>query len=294
MEPWLRPLHDAGGMRAVDRWAIDEQGVPEADLIEAAGGALADVVADLAPQGPVRVLCGKGNNGADGSVAARRLASMGFDVDLVDVFGSEVPDDLDAWLEGSAVVVDAIFGTGFEGTPREPTIAPIEAANRCGAPIVACDIASGVDASTGEVEGVAVEASTTVAFHAAKIGHRVAPGKSSHRRGWSSSRSGSRRGRRSSRRPVRSMPPCSPSRPTGVRRRPSSAPGRWRSPVARAASPGRSGCRRWRRSEREPATPRSPCRPTSSRSSRSPSPRSCRSAARAATAAWHRARQGRC
>jgi len=103
---------------------------------------------------------------------------MGFEVDALEMFSGEQPRDLDSWLAGSGLVVDAIFGTGFEGAPREPAIRPIEAANRCGAPIVACDIASGVDASTGEVEGVAIEASTTVAFHGAKIGHRVAPGKS--------------------------------------------------------------------------------------------------------------------
>ena len=173
----MRPLFDAGEMRAVDRWAIDELGVPEADLIETAGTALADAVAELAPQGPIRILCGKGNNGADGMVAARRLEGTGFEVEALEIFGDALPSDLDAWLAGSAVVVDAIFGTGFEGVPREPAAAAIEAANRCGATIVACDIASGVDASSGEVEGVAIEASTTVSFHAAKVGQRVAPGK---------------------------------------------------------------------------------------------------------------------
>jgi NAD(P)H-hydrate epimerase len=173
----MRPLFDAEEMRATDRWAIDEQGIPEAELMEAAGTALAEAVAGLAPQGPVRILCGKGNNGGDGLVAARHLEGMGFEVEALEIFGGAVPGDLDAWLAGSGAVVDAIFGTGFEGAPREPAIAPIEAANRCGAPIVACDIASGVDASSGEVEGPAIEASTTVTFHAAKIGHRVAPGK---------------------------------------------------------------------------------------------------------------------
>ena len=57
-------------------------------------------------------------------------------------------------------MVDAIFGTGFSGSPREPAAAAIDAIDRCGAPVVACDIASGVDASSGEVEGVAVEADT--------------------------------------------------------------------------------------------------------------------------------------
>ena len=74
-------------------------------------------------------------------------------------------------------MVDAIFGTGFKGAAREPAAGAIEAINRCGAPVIACDIASGVDASSGEVEGVAVEADLTISFHAAKLGHRIAPGK---------------------------------------------------------------------------------------------------------------------
>jgi NAD(P)H-hydrate epimerase len=177
MELWLSPLYDAETMRAVDRWAIEEQGIAEAELIEAAGTALAEAVAGLAPDGPVRIVCGKGNNGGDGLVAARHLTGMGFGVDVLEIFSGDLPSDLDAWLEGSGAVVDAIFGTGFAGAPREPTLAAIEAINRCGAPVVACDIASGVDASTGEIAGVAVEADVTVSFHAAKVGHRIAPGK---------------------------------------------------------------------------------------------------------------------
>jgi ADP-dependent NAD(P)H-hydrate dehydratase / NAD(P)H-hydrate epimerase len=177
MEPWLDPLYDADGIRAVDRWAIEEQGVPGEELMEAAGTALAEAVAELAPQGPVRIVCGKGNNGGDGLVAARLLGSMGHEVETLELFSGKLPADLDAWLAGSGTVVDAIFGTGFAGAPRTPAAAAIEAINRCGAPVVACDIASGVDASTGEVEGLAVEADLTVSFHAAKVGHRVAPGK---------------------------------------------------------------------------------------------------------------------
>src|SRR5262249_32622706 len=79
--------------------------------------------------------------------------------------------------EGSGVVVDAIFGTGFSGAPRGPADAAIEAINACRAPVVAADIPSGIDASTGEAEGVAVEAAITVSFHAAKLGHWIAPGK---------------------------------------------------------------------------------------------------------------------
>jgi ADP-dependent NAD(P)H-hydrate dehydratase / NAD(P)H-hydrate epimerase len=177
MEPWLSPLYDAAGIRAVDSWAIEQQGIPSAQLMESAGAALAAAVAELAPQGPVRIVCGKGNNGGDGEVAARHLRTTGFEVAVARLWSDDVPADLDAWLAGSGAVVDAIFGTGFAAAPREPALAAIEAINRCGAPVVACDIASGVDASSGEVEGAAVEADLTVSFHAAKLGHRIAPGK---------------------------------------------------------------------------------------------------------------------
>lgn len=178
MESWLDPLYDAEGIRAVDRWAMEEQGIPSSELMEAAGTALAEAVAELAPQGPVRIVCGKGNNGGDGQVAARHLSEMGFAVEAVLLWSEhELPGDFDAWLADSGAVVDAIFGTGFSGAAREPAVAAIEAINRCGAPVVACDIASGVDASSGEVEGVAVEADLTVSFHAAKLGHFIAPGK---------------------------------------------------------------------------------------------------------------------
>jgi NAD(P)H-hydrate epimerase len=194
MEAWLKPLFDAEGMRAIDRWAIEERGVPSLELMEAAGRAVAEAVAELAPAGPVRVVCGKGNNGGDGFVAARLLREMGFEVEVLllwpgeelrgdagvnlERFGGElVEGDLAARLAGSGAVVDAIFGTGFEGVPREPAASAIAAINGCGAPVVACDIASGVDASSGEVEGEAVEADVTISFHAAKLGQRVAPGK---------------------------------------------------------------------------------------------------------------------
>jgi ADP-dependent NAD(P)H-hydrate dehydratase / NAD(P)H-hydrate epimerase len=194
MESWLKPLYDADGMRAVDRWAIEERGVSSLELMEAAGRAVAEVVAELAPAGPVRVVCGKGNNGGDGFVAARLLRGMGFEVEALllwpgeemrgdakvnfERFGGELLEgDPTARLAGSGAIVDAIFGTGFEGAPREPAAGAIRAINSVGAPVVACDIASGVDASTGEVVGEAVEADVTVSFHASKLGQRVAPGK---------------------------------------------------------------------------------------------------------------------
>ncbi len=194
MESWLKPLFDAEGMRATDAWAIEERDVPSLELMEAAGRAVAEAVAGLSPQGPVRVVCGKGNNAGDGFVAARILAEMGFEVEALllwpaeelsgdaaanhERFGGDlVGECLADRLRGSGAVVDAIFGTGFSGAPRQPAAAAIEAINGCGAPVVACDIVSGVDASSGEIEGVAVQADLTVSFHAAKLGHRIAPGK---------------------------------------------------------------------------------------------------------------------
>ncbi len=198
MEPWLDPLLDADAMRAVDSWAIDERGVPSLELMEAAGAAVAAAVEELRPEGPVRVVCGKGNNGGDGLVAARLLAATGFDAEVLLLWpadelsddakpptssgsrgpsASSAPGETSAALDGSGAIVDAIFGTGFSGAPREPAAAAIEAINAAAAPVVAADIASGVDAATGEVEGAATEATVTVTFHAAKIGHQVAPGK---------------------------------------------------------------------------------------------------------------------
>ncbi len=197
MERWLEPLYDAEAMRAVDSWAIEGAGVPSLELMETAGRALAEVAERHATGGPVRVVCGKGNNGGDGLVAARHLAGAGHEVEVLllwpaaelspdatanlDRFDGEVRElavgEAEAALAGSGVVIDAIFGTGFSGAPRDPAAAAIAAVNECGAPVVAADIASGVDASTGEVEGAAIGAAATVSFHAAKLGHWIAPGK---------------------------------------------------------------------------------------------------------------------
>jgi NAD(P)H-hydrate epimerase len=194
MDAWLSPLYDADGMRALDRWAIEEMGVPSLELMEAAGRAVAEAVGELALDGPVRVICGKGNNAGDGLVAARYLSEAGFEVEALLLWPAEelsrdaaanlerfaaehVDGDLGPRLADSGAIVDAIFGTGFAAAPREPATAAIAAIDACGAPVIACDIASGVDASSGEVAAAAVEADFTVSFHAAKVGHLVAPGK---------------------------------------------------------------------------------------------------------------------
>ncbi|MGZ8666777.1 MAG: NAD(P)H-hydrate epimerase, partial [Solirubrobacterales bacterium] len=144
MKPWLHPLYDADAMREVDRWAIEDRGVPSLELMESAGGAVASAVTELSPQGPVRVVYGKGNNGGDGLVAARLLAATGFEVEVLLLWPSGElrgdaaanlerfaaaeavdADSLATRLQGSGAVVDAIFGTGFSGAPREPAAAAI-------------------------------------------------------------------------------------------------------------------------------------------------------------------------
>ncbi len=160
-------------MRAADAWAIEEQGVPEADLMERAGLGLARMTAAVAASGPVRIVVGKGNNGGDGLVAARLLREDGYEVEVLD--GTQ-PFERDR-LEGSGVVVDALLGTGFEGAPREPVASAIWAINEQDAPVVACDVPSGVNASTGEIEAEAVRAAVTATFHGSKVGLHVNPGK---------------------------------------------------------------------------------------------------------------------
>jgi NAD(P)H-hydrate epimerase len=176
-------------MRAIDAWAIEQRGVPSLDLMERAGRGLADVVARRAPSGRIAVVCGKGNNGGDGLVAARILRQSGREVDVFapgDLRGDaaemlarlpgEPPAAFDAArLEGAAGIVDALLGTGATGPPREPAV--IEAINASGAAVVAADVPSGVDATTGEVEGVAVRAVATATFHRAKPGLWIHPGK---------------------------------------------------------------------------------------------------------------------
>ncbi len=77
LPPWLEPLPDAAEQRALDEWAINELGIPGVELMERAGCGLAALTVERAPEGQVAVVCGKGNNGGDGYVAARVLREQG-------------------------------------------------------------------------------------------------------------------------------------------------------------------------------------------------------------------------
>ncbi|HEX3909740.1 MAG TPA: NAD(P)H-hydrate dehydratase [Solirubrobacteraceae bacterium] len=193
---WLEPLPDAEAMRAVDRWAIEQQGVPGLELMERAGEGVARAIERRSPDGPVAVLCGKGNNGGDGLVVARLLRHAGRAVTVVCVapveeFKGDAETNLarlpgpapislaqaaDAIAEAS-VIVDALLGTGFAGEPHGPVAEAIEAIDAADGIVVAVDVPSGVDASTGVISGPAASAAMTVTFHASKPGLWIMPGK---------------------------------------------------------------------------------------------------------------------
>jgi hydroxyethylthiazole kinase-like uncharacterized protein yjeF len=185
------PVFTAAEMRALDARAIATLGLPGSRLMEAAGTGAAAVVARRF--GPLRgrrvvVVCGRGNNGGDGFVVARRLAARGARVRVylagarADVKGdaalalrrwrgpvAEVAERpglarLERELAGAHVVVDALLGTGLSGPARGLIADLIEAINRSGRPVVALDVPSGVDSDRGQVLGPAVRAHITATF----------------------------------------------------------------------------------------------------------------------------------
>ena len=181
LQSWLTPLPDAAQQRALDSWAIEQHHIPSQTLMERAGSALARIAAEVVPAGRIVIACGRGNNGGDGHVAARVLGELGREVTVIDVTDEHAPPLAPA-LTGAVGIIDALLGTGFTGAPREPIAAAIAAINNARAGdrsirVIACDMPSGVDGSTGEISGEAVRADATVTFHAAKPGLWIAPGK---------------------------------------------------------------------------------------------------------------------
>jgi hydroxyethylthiazole kinase-like uncharacterized protein yjeF len=153
------PLYTADEMRAA------EQGHDVEELMERAGRAVAEAILRRYPDARrIAAVCGGGANGGDGRIALRVLAEAGRDTEE----GSGEDADL---------VIDALFGTGFHGEPRPEAVEQIERINSLAVPVVSVDVPSGVDASTGEVAGVAVRADATVTIHAPKVGLVVAPGR---------------------------------------------------------------------------------------------------------------------
>jgi ADP-dependent NAD(P)H-hydrate dehydratase / NAD(P)H-hydrate epimerase len=171
-EPWLEPLYTAAEMHAAEeRYPGYPDTVPE--LMERAGEAVAEVVLEDFPDARrITVVCGPGNNGGDGRVAAGVLEGAGREVRIVE----SKPEDEEKDVGDPDLIVDALFGTGFEGAPRPGAARLIEQMNAADVEIVAVDIPSGIDASTGEIAGAVVDAWVTVTFHGEKVGLVVAPG----------------------------------------------------------------------------------------------------------------------
>jgi ADP-dependent NAD(P)H-hydrate dehydratase / NAD(P)H-hydrate epimerase len=159
------PLYSADEMRAAE---ARYPGYPDTadELMERAAAAVTREALRAFPDARrFAVVCGGGANGGDGRIAARLLREAGRD--------AVETDD----LAGADVVIDALFGTGFHGAPRSDAATLIERIDAGGVPVLSVDLPSGVNASTGEVEGAAVHADLTVTFHGEKVGLAVGPGR---------------------------------------------------------------------------------------------------------------------
>ena len=194
-------------MARIDRMAVEEEGIPSLELMERAGEGVARAARDMLSCGAgrrVAVVCGKGNNGGDGLVAARRL-SASFEASVC-VVGATRPDCLSPdsranferlpgtpvvvqWLSDPGevaefaraaptfdLIIDCLFGTGFKGPASGVFAGVIDAVNASGRPVLAVDIPSGVEGDTGAVAGPAVVAEKTVTFAAPKVGLVQFPG----------------------------------------------------------------------------------------------------------------------
>ncbi len=190
-------------VREVDRLAIEEYGVPGVVLMENAGAGAARLLASAGIDGPVVIVCGKGNNGGDGFVIGRHLDAAGYAVrfllacDRGDIHGDAAVNlvvaersgleieclarvDQAAWersLAGASWIVDALLGTGASGPPSGAVATAMVAMNavrgRGGVRILAVDLPSGMDCDTGIAAGSVVHADLTATFLAAKRGFEV-------------------------------------------------------------------------------------------------------------------------
>lgn len=190
----------AAEMQAIDRRAIQERGVPALELMENAGRGVAEIVLGrLAeagrPRGRIAAVCGRGNNGGDGLVAARRLKARGVEAEAWLLSGRREPGpEVRANLEralaaGVAVrlvpegegppagalsacdlLIDALLGTGSRGAPAGSVKLSIEALVAAGRPVLAVDLPSGLDPDTGEARGACVRAEVTAALGLPKRG----------------------------------------------------------------------------------------------------------------------------
>ena len=195
----LRSGHDMNELLTTSQMYEADQlaeaaGVASIDLMERAGQAVAEAATGMVGAGArIAVLCGPGNNGGDGFVAARHLRQRGFDVRVSLLGGKEAlkgdaaemarrwllplrPATPDA-LQSMNLVIDALFGAGLS-RPLEGVSAELVAAvNASCLPVLAVDVPSGLDGTTGAATGACIEARRTVTFFRKKLGHVLMPGK---------------------------------------------------------------------------------------------------------------------
>lgn len=186
-------------MREIDRRAVEEFALPSLLLMENAGRAAADRAAALYPgSGFIALLCGGGNNGGDGLAAARHLHNRGLPVRLLlaarpdDLKGDaavnlaaaralgleiESPKTAPELIFGSALVVDALLGTGFRGEPRGEIAAVLRAVQAGGRPVLAVDLPSSLQAETGAAGELTPRCVETVTFGLPKPGLLIYPGR---------------------------------------------------------------------------------------------------------------------
>lgn len=199
------PVLTAAEMREAERLAIDDAGILGLVLMENAGRAVADRAAALLDgeqDALIVVVCGRGNNGGDGLVAARHLAQQRYDVrcllvgqrsevkgdalrqlDIADALGVPVVEvsghvDVDCaeLLAAADLIIDALFGIGLDRPVTGLAAEVIAHINDAGAPVLAVDLPSGIHSDTGRIMGAAVVANTTVTFAYPKRGLVVYPG----------------------------------------------------------------------------------------------------------------------
>ena len=179
-------------MERADRLTI-AAGTPGFALMMSAGQAVAEAAMDMVEEGPILVVAGRGNNGGDGFVAAAELAARGREVSVIllcerDSLQGDAASAAKGWkfpvlpfnpqaIGKPSLIIDALFGAGLnrpvKGEPHEI----IEAINANGAPVLAVDLPSGINGTTGAMMGVAVRASETVTFFRKKPAHLLLPGR---------------------------------------------------------------------------------------------------------------------
>lgn len=190
-------------MQAIDQKTIEQCGISGLELMDRAGKEVAlraqDMLAETGERNVV-IAAGAGNNGGDGLVAARYLKEVGIPVEVllltsgklsletlhqldltkpllkVETVSESRPDLFAKAFDRADLIIDALFGTGFSGAPEGLYRDAIEAIGNSGTKVLSVDIASGVEADTGRVSGVAVRADLTVTFGLPKVGCVLNPG----------------------------------------------------------------------------------------------------------------------